>query len=456
MSHDRDTPCVDTHSDDPARVRALFPALSGDTVFFDNAGGSQVPGLVADAIHAYLVESYVQLGADYALSRQASAVVKRAHDVVAALMNAGVGDDEVGKVILGGSTSELVNRLAQAYAEVWEPGDEVIVSEAGHESNIGPFLRLAEGRGLRASGLVVRTWAVDPISGEASLEALGRLIGPRTRLIAVPHVSNILGAVLDLGPIVEMAHAVGARVLVDGVAYAPHRAIDVRASSVDWYVYSTYKVFGPHAAALYGSHAALSELTGPNHAFIPRGELPRKFELGGVNHEGAAGIVALERYLAALVDTRGDTHDARGDTQDDVRGDTQVDARGDGHGDKRPLDRGLVTAAFERITRLELPLQARLLEDLARRPEVRVLGPTTSGRERVGVVSFVHATRSSAEIARAANARGLGIRFGHFYAYRLCKALGLDPDDGVVRVSFAHYNKLAEVERLIAFFDEVL
>ena len=423
-------PSVHRHDLDSARVRALFPALGGETVFLDNAGGSQVPRVVVDAMHRYLVQSYVQLGADYALSRQATATVRQAHDVVSVLMNAGSGDAEAGKVILGASTSELVNRLAQAYAEVWEPGDEVIVSEAAHASNADPFMRLASGRGLRAAGLTVKTWRVDPTTGEASLEALRQLVGPRTRLIAVPHVSNILGAVLDLGPVVALARSVGARVLVDGVAYAPHRAIDVTAWGVDWYVYSTYKVFGPHAAALYGSHTALAEVTGPNHGFIPKEELPRKFELGGVNHEGTAGIAALPRYLAALVD--------------------------EGERADQPLERARVEAAFEVITRLELPLQVRLLEDLVRRPDVRVIGPISSGLERVGVVSFVHARRSSAEIARAANARGLGIRFGHFYAYRLCQALGLDPDDGVVRVSFAHYNTMAEVERLIAFFDEVL
>ena len=124
-----------------------------------------------------------------------------------------------------------------------------------------------------------------------------------TALVALPHVSNLLGEIVDLQAVTALAHAVGARVVADGVAYAPHRAIDVQAWDVDWYVYSTYKVYGPHMAVMYGKPDALAELTGPNHFFIPDDDLPYKFEPGGANHEGCAGLLGLGDYLKFLAGT---------------------------------------------------------------------------------------------------------------------------------------------------------
>lgn len=419
-------------------VRSHYPSLGrpGADVFLDNAGGSQVPGVVADAIHHYLTHDYAQTGADYATSRRASATVAAAHRFLKVFMNvpdapgAPPGSRTGGEVIIGPSTSQLCATLANAYAEVLKPGDEVVFCQTGHESNIGPWARLEK------RGIAVRQWAVDPRTGHASLDSLRALLGSgRVRLVAFPQVSNVLGEVIDLEPIVRLVHDAGARVVVDGVAFAPHRAIDVAGWNVDWYVYSTYKVFGPHQAVLYGTRDALDELTGPNHYFIPKDELPRKFELGGVNHECAAGILALDQFLRDFV------------------GVPRLSSPADPNA---PFDRGVVTTAFDAMEALETPLQARLIDFLLSKPGVRLIGPASTGRERVCIVSFVHASKPSRQIAQAGNARGLGFRFGNFYAYRLVQALGLDPADGVVRVSFAHYNTMEEAERLIAFLDEVL
>ena len=233
---------------------------------------------------------------------------------------------------------------------------------------------------------------------------------------------------VDIEAITSLTHAAGARVVVDGVAYAPHRAIDVSAWDVDWYAYSTYKVYGPHMAALWGRRDALAELPGPNHFFVPDEELPYKFELGGANHEGCAGICGLRDYLATLI----------------------------GEADPRALDRAAIEQAFGIMTACELPLQARLIEYLRSRDDVRIIGPTDDGDSRVGTISFVHDSKSSAEITAAVDSSGIGIRHGHMYAYHLCEAAGLDPEDGVVRTSLVHYNTPEEIERLIEVFDKVL
>lgn len=416
----------------------MFPALASSTAFLDNAGGSQLPGVVIDAMTRYLRETYVQLGAAYDTSVRATATVATAHRFVKHFMNVGHegppgAESWQGEVILGASTSQLVYTLAHAHARVLEPGDEVIISEASHESNVGAWVNMGDARGARP-GVQVKFWRVDRRSGEPDLDHLRELLSPRTRLVCFPHVSNIFGHIADVATITRLVHAAGARVLVDGVAYAPHRAIDVSAWGVDWYVYSTYKVFGPHMAALYGSNGALASLTGPNHFFIPRDELPRKFELGGVSHEGAAGILALDHFLRDLV------------AEPRLADLTSTDAR---------FDHNIVRRAFDAMQRLEEPLAARLLDYLKSKPGVRVIGPDAD-ESRVCIVSFVVNGRSSRSIAEAGNKAGLGFRFGNFYAYRLCESMGLNPSDGVVRVSFCHYNSMDEVDRLIRFFEGVL
>ena len=404
-------------SDDRKRIRAQFPALAGDTVYLENAGGSQVPAVVADSIRDYMLTSYVQLGAGYPLSHRATELVDEAHDFVRLMMN---GTD--GEVILGPSTSALLQMLAGCYAQVLKPGSEIVVAQTGHEANVGPW------KMLDRLGFELRWWKMDPSTCTCPLSDLEDLLSDRTALVAFPHVSNLLGEIVDIEAITSLAHKAGARVVVDGVAYAPHRAIDVSAWNVDWYAYSTYKVYGPHMAALWGRRDALEELSGPNHFFVPDDDLPYKFEVGGANHEGCAGICGLRDYLATLV----------------------------GEADSSRLDRPAIERAFDIMTACELPLQARLIGYLRSRDDVRIIGPTDDGGSRVGTISFVHDSKSSAEITAAVDRSGIGIRHGHMYAYHLCEAASLDPEDGVVRTSLVHYNTPEEIERLIEVFDKVL
>jgi cysteine desulfurase family protein (TIGR01976 family) len=404
-------------------VRAHFPALAGETVYLENAGGSQMPRLVADRMHEYMLNTFVQLEAGYTIADRCDAVIEDAHAFVERLVNGSA----TGKVILGPSCSQLVRNLADAYGDVLEPGDEVIITDMGHEANVGPWVKLQE------RGIVVKTWPVDPATGENHEDVLRGLLTDRTRVVAFVHVSNLLGQILDVPAITTLAHDAGARVVVDGVAYAPHRAIDVQAWNVDWYAFSIYKVYGPHMAALYGRHDALAELTGPNHFFIPREEIPYKFELGGVNHEGCAALLGLQEYLRALAELATGEAAAPG-----------------------PLPHETIAAAFGAMEALEHPLQVRLLSYLAAKPGVRIVGPAEPGPDRVGTISFVHETRSCQEICKAAHAREIGIRNGHMYAYRLCEAMDIEPEDGVVRVSFVHYNTVEEIDKLIEVLETVL
>jgi cysteine desulfurase family protein (TIGR01976 family) len=371
--------------------------------------------VVADRIRDYMLESYVQLGAGYELSRRATRVVQEAHDFVRLMM----GGHE-GEVILGPSTSSLIQMLADSYSNILEPGQEIVIAQSGHEANVGPWVRLEQ------QGVQIRWWTIDPETFTCSLEQLDELLSDRTAIVAFPHVSNLLGEIVDIGAITGLAHQAGAKVVVDGVAYAPHRAMDVTGWGVDWYAYSTYKVYGPHMGAMWGSAEAVAELTGPNHFFIE--DVPYQFELGGVSHEGCAGLLGLADYLKVVAD---------------------VPAEGE-------LSRAEIEQAFEVMAACEQPLIKELIGYLESRSDVRIVGPGHDGDNRVGTISFVHAEKSSREITQAVDRSGVAIRHGHMYAYRLCEALELDPEDGVVRISLVHYNTLEEIDRVIGVLHEGL
>lgn len=404
---------------DVHRLRSYFPALASGFAYLENAGGSQVPGLVADAMRDYMVTTNVQIGAGYPRSMAAGNNADQAH----AFANTLMGGDGYGTTILGPSTTALLHILANAYSFAMEPGARIISAQPGHEANVGPWADLAK------RGFDFQVWCLDPESIQCSLDDLERLLSERpTKIVALPHVSNLLGEIVDLQPIVELAHRHGARVVVDGVAYAPHRPIDVNAWNVDWYVFSWYKVYGPHMAALFGSREAISEIEGPNHFFIPKDYVPYKFELGGVSYEGCAGTNALARYLNVVA----------------------------GKPESQPCDRQTIVDAFNHMAELELPLQQRYVDFLKSKPGVRIVGPAHGNSSRVATISFTHDRLTPPEIVRHVHQYPIGIRYGNAYAYRLCEALGIDTETGVVRASFVHYNTIEEIDRLCAALEEIL
>nr|WP_249784854.1 cysteine desulfurase-like protein [Pseudomonas oryzihabitans] len=403
---------------DIAYVRKQFPGLAGDYAFMDNAGGSLVLQGVADRVADYLLNSSVQLGASYAPSVAAGERVMQARRSVMQLINAAHPDE----VIMGGSTTHLLQILCRAIAPSIAPGDEIIVTNCDHEANIGPWVRLCADRGA-----TLRVWEVDPESLELELDDLQALLGDRTRYVAVTHVSNILGSINPVAEIARRVHAVGAQLCVDAVAYAPHRLVDVQASGADFYVYSFYKTFGPHFAVLWGRRDLLLAFPSLNHFFIGQEVVPYKLQPGNVNYELSFGCIGISDYLLDIADQLG------------VQG----------------SERERMQAAFDAFEIQEDALAERLLGFLRQRSGVRIIGKT-SVQARVPTISFVvEGVRSDAVVLKVDEQR-IGIRFGDFYARRLIEALGLAPQGGVVRVSLAHYNTLEEIDRLIAALDQAI
>ena len=282
---------------DLAFVRSQFPALADNQwAYFDNAGGAQVLKSVADRVSDYLLTTSVQTGASYDVSQRATARVTESRVKIARL----IGASRPEEVVLGPSTTQLMRNLCAAMASQLKPGDEVIVTDFDHESNIGPWMPLKE------RGVVIRTWSLDPETCEIDLADLDKLLSPRTKLVCVTHCSNILGAINPIPEIARRVHAAGARLCVDAVAYAPHRAVDVVASGADYYVFSFYKVYGPHFAVMWGRYDALLELDTLYHYFYGKDKVPHKLEPGNCNYELAWGCTGIVDYFDALGGGTGD------------------------------------------------------------------------------------------------------------------------------------------------------
>ena len=396
-------------------VRSQFPALADGFAYFDNAGGSLVLGNVADRVRDYLLTTSVQTGASYRQSQRAVERLREARARIALLLNAARPE----QIVLGPSTTVLFQFLARSMEGRLKPGDEIIVTDFDHESNIGPWLRLEE------RGVVIKTWSLDPDTLTIDLDALDAMISDRTKLVAVTHTSNILGTINPIAEIARRVHARGVEIAVDAVAYAPHRAVDVQAWDVDYYVFSFYKTYGPHFAVLYGKYDKLLELDGLYHYFYGRDKVPLKLEPGNTNYELAWGAAGIVDYLDTL---------------------------GGGTG-----DRAAITRAFDDIATYEATLAERLLGYLRSRNDTRIVGLRTSdAAQRVPTIAFKIEGRDSATITHETDRHDVGIRFGDFHSRRLIEHLGLAQDSGVVRVSMVHYNTVEEVDRLIGGLDRAL
>lgn len=400
-------------------IRAEFPALNDDCIYLDNAGGSQVLKRVADRIHDYLLTTSVQLGASYAQSQAASEKVLSARRAIAELINA--HHDE--EVVMGGSTTGLMFLLTQAILPGIREGDEIIVTDSDHEANIGGWMR------LKNAGAIIKIWQVNHDSLALELADLDQLLSPRTKWVAMTHASNVLGTVNAVADVATRVHAAGARLCVDAVAYAPHRLVDVQASGADIYVFSFYKVFGPHYAVLWGKRDLLLALPSLNHHFIGREVLPYKLQPGNVNFELSYGCVGITEYL--------------------IDAGTELGGLGN--------NRQRMQTAFDHFAQHEDMLAEKLLHYLRGKKNVRIIGhDQISNGNRMPTVSFVVAGKSSETIVQHMDKFNIGIRFGDFYAKRLIETLGLQSHGGVVRISIAHYNKASEIDRLIQHLDDAL
>ncbi|KAK0510581.1 hypothetical protein JMJ35_007013 [Cladonia borealis] len=396
------------------KARAQFPALQqSHQVYFDNAGGSQVLGTVSSSIKSYLEETNVQLGASYNVAKQSTEIHGKGLAAAASFMNA-----EPDEVVIGPSTTQLFSNLSLTLS--LPPNSTLILSSLDHEANISSWVRLA-----RSQNHTIKWWTptstnTSPILTPSNLRPL---LDNKTALVCCTHASNVLGTIHDIKAIAEEVHKIpGARLCVDGVAYAPHGEVDVKELGVDFYSFSWYKVYGPHTAILYASPSALSTLSSLGHYFHTGTSLTTKLGLASASYELVAAIPAIISYFGSS-----------------------------------PPERKLF---WEGVAAHEERLQGILLGCLREREDkgVVIWGVREGKREmRVPVISFTVRGRGSRSVVEGIERRsGFGCRWGHFYSKRLVEEiLGLG-EEGVVRVSLVHYNTEEEVREYVKVLDEVL
>ncbi len=404
-----------TQSAMPATLRSEMKALAADfpilkrqvrgrrLVYLDNAATTQKPVSVIEAVDRYYRESNANIhrGVHW-LSQHSTDLYEESRERVRTLLNAAHSEE----IVFTRGTTEAINLVAGSWGRAnLKPGDEVLLTTMEHHSNIVPWQLVCE-----QTGAVLR---VAPIHDDGSLDVDGfaALLGPRTRLVGVAHVSNALGTVNPVARLVEMAHAVGALALVDGAQSVAHTAVDVQALGCDFYAFSGHKIYGPTGiGALYGRHELLRAMPpwqgggdmirtvsfeGSTWA-----DTPQRFEAGTPNIAGVVGLGAAIDYVLA--------------------------------------------AGFERISAHERALLAYGTEVLETIPGLRLIG-TAPGK--AGILSFMIDGIHPHDLGTILDTEGVAIRAGHHCTMPLMQRFGIP---GTARASLALYNDESDIDALAA------
>ncbi|OGT19349.1 MAG: cysteine sulfinate desulfinase [Gammaproteobacteria bacterium RBG_16_57_12] len=392
---------------DVERLRRDFPILDQQVhghplIYLDNGASSQKPLAVIEAIdHCYRHDyANVHRGV-HTLSERATLAFEQARGKVQGFINA-AGSEEI---IFVRGTTEAINLVAQSYARPrLQPGDEILITEMEHHSNIVPWQLVCE-----QTGALLRVVPINEL-GELRLERYAELLNARTKLVALTHISNVLGTVNPVREIIDQAHARGVPVLLDGAQAIPHALIDVQALDCDFYAFSGHKLYGPSGiGVLYGKRALLEKMP-PYHGGgemirtvsfekTTYNDLPYKFEAGTPHIAGAIGLGAAIDYLNRVGMTAIAAHEQQ-----------------------------LLTYATEALSTVK---------------DLRIIG---QARHKASIVSFVIAGVHPHDIATIVDQHGIAVRAGHHCAMPLIKRLGLP---ATARASFALYNTTEEIDRLV-------
>lgn len=402
---------------DPAHLRAHFPAFSEPSLqgqaFFENAGGSFTAQPVLDRLNHFYRATKVQPYGVYAASAEAGEAMNQSYERIARALN--VGADWIH---FGPSSSANTYVLGNAFAGWLKPGDAIIVTNQDHEANTGAWRKLAK------AGIEVREWQVDPQTGRLSLQVLDQLLDSKVRLIAAPHCSNIAGEINPVAEIAARARSVGAVTAIDGVSYAPHGLPDLAELGADIYFFSAYKVYGPHQGIMAVRPSLAAELPNQGH-FFNEGKPRYRLTPAGPDHAQIAASAGIVDYLESVAELAGPS------------------------GDADPYRR-----AHAAMRAQEVALATPLLAYLRGKNSVRIIGPDNPA-ERAPTIALALSEPGTVVAKRLAN-HGIMAAGGHFYAQRLLQAVGIDPDHGVLRLSFVHYTTPAEIDQLITALDAEL
>lgn len=393
---------------DVGKIRRDFPILQERVngrplVWFDNAATTQKPQAVIDRLaYFYAHENSNIHRAAHELAARATDAYEQARETCRAFLNAASPNE----IVFVRGTTEAINLVAQSWGRQHiQAGDEIVVSHLEHHANIVPWKQLADEKGA-----VLKVIPVDD-DGQVRLDAYAELLGPKTRLVAFTQVSNALGTITPAQQMVAMAHAAGAKVLVDGAQSVSHMRTDVQSLDADWFAFSGHKVFGPTGiGVLYGKEALLNEtqpwqgggnmIEDVTFERIRYHGAPGRFEAGTGNIADAVGLGAALDYVNSV----------------------GIDA----------------IAAYEHAL---LEYATRLIKEV---PGLRLVG---TAAEKASVLSFVLSGYETEEVGKALNQEGIAVRSGHHCAQPILRRFGLE---ATVRPSLAFYNTCAEVDLLVS------
>lgn len=401
-------------------IRSQFPAFSEPSLdgfaHLENAGGSYACRQSIEWLERYYRQTKVQPHYDYPASRTAGEQMDTAKQRMASWLS--TGTDELH---FGPSTSQNTYVLAQALRQELKPGEEVIVTNQEHEANVGVWSRLED------DGIIVREWKVDPDTAELHPMDLEALMSSKTRAVAFTHCSNVVASFNPVREITDLIRDAGAWSIVDGVSFCPHGMPDIPSLGADVYLFSLYKVYGPHLGVMFLRKDLNAEWPYQGH-FFNAGLPEARFTPAGPDHAQIAAVNGVLDYMEAVYEHH--------------------------HGTSAPLAQQ--AAAVSGLFRdHETLLLQPLLDYLSDHSRVRLIGQKRAGIRAPTVAFTVRGQSAQSLVPKLAEFK-LGVGAGHFYAYRLIEALDIDTGDGVLRASFVHYNTREEVDRLISALDEVL
>ncbi|MGO2477626.1 MAG: cysteine desulfurase-like protein [Pseudoalteromonas sp.] len=406
------------------QLRRRFPALMQQVagkspIFLDGPGGSQVPQQVLSAMSAYLGYFNSNLGGAFFSSAKTVELMVNARQAVADLLNAPSEE----QIVFGANMTSLTFSLSRAISRDWQVGDEIIVTNADHFSNVSSWQQAAEDKGAK-----VNTALINEDDCSLDLAYFESLLNTNTKLVAVTYASNTTGSINDIKRIVELAHKVGALVYVDAVHYAPHELIDVQALNCDFLACSAYKFFGPHVGIVYGKRAHLEGFT-PYKVEPAKDIIPGRWETGTQSFEALAGLVAAVDYIADISEL------------------SESYSR-----------REKLTAAFTKTKQHEMALSEHFLTRLVNYPKIKLFGIDDLDRlsERTPTFALTFEGLEPRKVSEFLAKHHVCVWDGNFYAQGLCKQLKVLDKGGVVRIGCMHYNTIEELDKLFDLFDELL
>lgn len=394
-------------------IRSQFPAFEEPSLqgwaFFENAGGSYPCRQVITRLTDFYTQNKVQPYYPYPASEKAGALMDESYRRMAEYLNV-----DPAEIHFGPSTTQNVYVLANAMRPMWNEGDEIIVSCQDHEANAGAWRRLGE------RGMKIVEWHVDPETGVLDTEVLKGLFTDRTRMVAYPHCSNVIGDLNPVKEITKMAHDHGVLSVVDGVGWAPHGLPDLKDLDVDIYMFSSYKTYGPHLGVLYVKGSLIGKMENQSH-FFKEGVTRSMLTPAGPDHAQVGSAAGILEYLDAVYAHHFDE-------------------------DALPVQRN--HALNELFRAHETALLEPLMDFLKDRDDVRIVGPATT-ENRAPIVSILPKEKAVLEVYNTLTRHKLMLGYGNFYAYRPLMDMDIPTDPGVIRISFVHYTSPEEIQQVI-------